>query len=495
MKALLSRIERIAARRSHAPALSDERTSLSYGEFLRVVHETVARIPEGRIGLLLGNGAPWAVCDLAVHLRRAVCVPLPPFFTDRQLAHVVADAGLDCILTDQPGRAAALTHRDPDMELDIAGRALAGFRVEHGGSPDLPAATGKITYTSGTTGTPKGVCLTTDSLLRVTESLCAAVGADNQDRTLSLLPLSTLLENIAGVYAPLWAGAHAHLPDLAVCGSLGSAGPDPARLVRTLGEVRPTSLVVVPALLKLLVETAATGAPLSAGLRFIAVGGAPVAATLLQRARTLGMPVFQGYGLSEAASVVSINLPGADRPDSVGRPLPHVGVRIAADGEVCVRGATLLGYVGHPGTDAAEVRTGDLGHLDSEGFLHLTGRKKTAFATAYGRNVAPEWVESELTGHPAVLQVAVFGEGRPFNVAVLVPAPSRAGDVPAAVAAANRRLPDYARVRRWVVADEPFTAANGLARGAGAVDREAVGDRYHAAINSLYEDNHVTHVL
>jgi long-subunit acyl-CoA synthetase (AMP-forming) len=495
MGPLLSRIERYAVQRPHAPALDDERTALTYGELCRAVHETAARLPVGRVGLLLGNGIPWAVCDLAVHLRGAVCVPLPTFFSDRQLEHVVADAGLDCIITDQPVRGIELVRRESDLDFSVADRRLYGFRIRRGNGSDLPGGTGKITYTSGTTGAPKGVCLAGHSLQNITESLCAAVDAGSGDRTLSLLPLSTLLENIAGLYAPLWAGAHAHVPALAACGSVGPAGPNPARLIRTLAEVRPTSLVLVPALLKLLVETVAAGAPMPPDLRFIAVGGAPVAAALLDRARSLGLPVYQGYGLSEAASVVSLNLPGADRPASVGRPLPHAGVRIAADGEVCVRGETFRGYVGSPGMEAVEVRTGDLGYLDADGFLHLTGRKKTAFATAYGRNVAPEWVESELTGHPAVIQGAVFGEGRPFNVAVLVPNPSRPGDLPAAVAATNRRLPDYARVRRWVVADEPFTAANGLARGAGAVDRDAVAMRYRTEIESLYEDNHVKHVL
>jgi len=284
----------------------------------------------------------------------------------------------------------------------------------------------------------------------------------------------------------MWAGASARLAE---------HGADPGRLAHMLARARPTSLVLVPALLKLLVEYAAAGAPVPPELRFVAVGGAPVSGRLLERARALGLPVFQGYGLSEATSVVSLNLPGASQPASVGRALPHAGIRIDDDGEVLVRGALFLGYVGGGMSHSDEIATGDLGAMDAEGYLHIRGRKKTAFCTAYGRNVSPEWVESELTGHAAVTQAAVFGEGRTFNVAVLVANRCSTAEVVSAVAATNRELPAYARVRRWVLAQAPFTVANGLIRAAGTLDRGAVATRYHEQIRTLYEDTYADHVL
>jgi long-subunit acyl-CoA synthetase (AMP-forming) len=187
--------------------------------------------------------------------------------------------------------------------------------------------------------------------------------------------------------------------------------------------------------------------------------------------------------------VVCLNTPTAHRPGSVGRPLPHVRVRVGVDGEVRVLGQRFAGYLGEPplpGTPR-EWRTGDLGHLDADGYLHLTGRRRNVFITAYGRNVAPEWVERELTLEPAIAQAAVFGEARPWNAAVLVPAPGAGtAEVAAAVARANRTLPDYARVSRWVLADNPFTPERGLLTGTGRVRREAVLERYGERIESLY---------
>ena len=123
----------------------------------------------------------------------------------------------------------------------------------------------------------------------------------------------------------------------------------------------------------------------------------------------------------------------------------------------------------------------------SDGFLHLSGRRKSAFATAFGRNLAPEWVEGELTSHPDIAQAAVFGEGRPFNTAVLVPRPSASpAACERAVQEINARLPDYAQVGAWVLATEPFTPGNGLAGPAGTPRREAVHRHYRKEIDHLY---------
>jgi acyl-CoA synthetase (AMP-forming)/AMP-acid ligase II len=124
--------------------------------------------------------------------------------------------------------------------------------------------------------------------------------------------------------------------------------------------------------------------------------------------------------------------------------------------------------------------TGDLGGLDEDGFLHVLGRKREVLVTSFGRNVSPEWVESELLGHPAVAQAAVTGEGLPSLVAVLVPRPGRAAGLAGAVEAANARLPDYARVGAFVVADEPFRRDNGLLTRGGTPDRAAIAARHVA---------------
>jgi long-subunit acyl-CoA synthetase (AMP-forming) len=220
-------------------------------------------------------------------------------------------------------------------------------------------------------------------------------------------------------------------------------------------------------------------------LRFVAVGGARVSPALIERARALGLPVYEGYGLTECASVVALNTPEADRRGSVGQPLPHVGVRIAEDGEIAVSGTGFLGYVGQPFSEP-EFLTGDLGRLDADGFLHVEGRRKHVLITSFGRNVAPEWPEAELLAGAALAQAAVFGEGRPQLCAVLVPAPA-ASDAAIAeqVGAANARLPDYARIGQWVRAETPFAPQNGLATANGRVRRDAVWERYRERFDAL----------
>jgi len=487
MQAILDSIACFAEERPHHTAIVDNQVSLSYLELKQAIGQIAPALHLKRIGLLMSNGCAWAVLDLAAHCRGAACTPMPTFFSDNQLRHVIADAGLELIVTDQPERALALTQAVVESQITVAGTTLTCIVTPHTDGCSLPPHVTRITYTSGTTGQPKGVCLTGKAIELISVSLTDAVGAAGMDKSLTLLPLSTLLANIGGIYAPLYSGSTACVPDLAECGISGSTGVHADRFIAALQHYQPTVTVLVPHLLKILVEAAAQGEILPSSLRYIAVGGAPVAPVLLERAHALGLPVYQGYGLSEAASVVSMNVPGDDRIGSVGRPLPHAKVRIADDGEVIVGDALFSGYLGVPYRHTGEWATGDIGRIDSDGYLHITGRKKTAFATAHGRKLAPEWVESELTGMHSIAQAALFGEGRSFNVAVVVPSHARAArKIGPVIATLNRILPDYAQVRHWILAEEPFSARNGLANGTGALDRQAIAARYARQIEQLY---------
>jgi long-subunit acyl-CoA synthetase (AMP-forming) len=326
----------------------------------------------------------------------------------------------------------------------------------------------------------------------VAASLLEVVGTEAPQRHLSLLPLATLLENIGGIYLPLLAGATCVVPALKRVGLRGAAGLDAVRMVEALRRHQATSAIFIPQMLQALVTALEQGAEPLGHLRFLAVGGAPVSPRLLARARTLGLPVYEGYGLSECASVVALNIPGRDRPGSVGRLLPHVRLRFAADGEIEVAGSLFQGYLGTQETlHDAFWPTGDIGHLDESGFLHLTGRKKNMFITSFGRNVAPEWIERELTLLPAVAQAAVFGEARPWNVAVIWPRTGATGsEVEAGVRSANRELPDYARVSAWIAADEAFSVMNGQFTATGRPRRTEILKVYGARIDALYEDRH-----
>jgi long-subunit acyl-CoA synthetase (AMP-forming) len=248
-------------------------------------------------------------------------------------------------------------------------------------------------------------------------------------------------------------------------------------------------VILLPQTLAALVVALESGAPRLDSLRFAAVGGARVPETLLERAERVGLPVHEGYGLTECASVVALSRPGARRAGSVGQVLPHARVRIDERSEIYVSGAAVCGY----GPDAAapeEVATGDLGRLDADGFLYVTGRRKNVFITSFGRNVSPDWVEAELTRAPPIAQAALFGESRPWNVAVVVAAPmTRAHEIQRAIDSVNRDLPDYARVRDWVRADEPFTTLNGQLTPNGRNRRAAIWNRYRARIDACYFDS------
>lgn len=448
--------------------------------------EWLLRSGLNRVASRLDNGDGWCVLDLAVRRIGGVHVPLPTFFSDVQVRHALSSSGAQCVITamqaDIPAGAEALVgFLDEDR--------LACWRVARTSqAPALPPGTACITYTSGTTGQPKGVCLDAATLMEVANSLVGASSAISPRRHLCLMPLSTLLENVAGLYATLLAGAEIALPSLAEIGYTGATGLHVPTLLQCLHRYRPESVILVPQLLLALVMAAEQGATLPASLRYIAVGGGRVGPSLMARAQALGLPVFEGYGLTECGSVVALNRPGAIRAGSVGQVLPHARVLIV-DGEICVHGVKALGYLGDTALPDGPVRTGDLGHLDADGFLYVTGRRKNVFITAFGRNVSPEWVESELLAHPAIAQAIVWGEGRADNVAVLVPRRPDADDeaLAHAIAKVNSGLPDYAQISRMVRVAAAFTTADGLLTANGRPRRDAVLARYAAEIDASYE--------
>ena len=487
---LQSAIDRAPADRI---ALDDGSRAVGYGELAALLpaeRRRCAGLGE-RHALLADNGVSWAITDLALHLERLASVPLPGYFTDAQLTHLLDDAGIDCLHTDDPVRARRLlpgwTAGDASP---VTGLASLRRRLDAGARPALPPGTVKVTYTSGSTSEPKGVCLGADDLETVAASLAGAAESLGVRRHLCLLPLATLLENVGGVYAPLLSHATCLLPSSTATG-MRYSGPDVPRLLGCIASARPESLILVPELLKLLVLAAGQGWPVPPTLRYVAVGGASVPVDLLEAADAAGLPVYEGYGLSECASVVTLNTPEARRRGSAGRPLPHARVRIADDGQVMVSGVTLRGYLGGeqraPGSEWA---TGDLGEFDADGYLYVRGRLRNLYITSYGRNVAPEWVEREIAQSPAVRHVMVHGEARPWAVALVVPAREEvtADAIGRAIAAANRRLPDYAQVRRWARVDAPFTLADGLLTANGRLRRAAIVERHAALIESLYRD-------
>ncbi|KAF0842880.1 long-subunit acyl-CoA synthetase (AMP-forming) [Methylovorus glucosotrophus] len=502
---ILTTIQQHAETRPDHTALRGSHVSIPYKSLPAEINAAAAFIqqsglPQERpqaVAIAMENDPAWAVLDLACLQLQLPVVPLPGFFSPQQIMHAIQDAGIDTLFCQQPmvmeqlllAQGYRIVRKHHQL---VGGQLVSRLQFENPEPRALPAGTAKVTYTSGTTGQPKGVCLSAQAMEQVSRSLADATAASAEDSHLSILPLSTLLENIAGLYLPLLVGATTTLYSSSRVGLSGASGLNVPQLLRTIQETNPTTLLLIPELLRALVMAAESGWVPPASLRLIAVGGARVAPRLLQRAVELGLPVCEGYGLSECASVVAFNAPGQQRPGSVGKLLPHVQLAFASDGELLVAGSTLLGYAAQPAIHVTYWPTGDIGYLDKDGYLHITGRKKNIYITSYGRNVSPEWVESELALSPVIAQVAVFGEARPWSVAVIVPHVS--GDITAqieaAVQQANQTLPDYARVQQWILAEHPFSPQNQQLTPNGRLRRDAIWQQYAARINPLYEREH-----
>lgn len=485
-----------AALRSRAPcepALVGSRIALTYGALLDDIDALAEELMRRHVRILascLPNGPAWIVADLAALRAGVVHVPLPSFFTDEQRLHALRAAGVDAVLEPSVRGPA------PTEVIAVAGERLAlSRRIVP--VPSLPSGTRKIIFTSGTTATPKGVCLG-EATLTVAEGLVQALAPAQIRRHLCALPLPLLLENIAGVHAPLLSGATVVVPHPDEVGLRGSSSFQPAALDAAIRRYRAESVIVLPQMLRAwgAWRTAVAAAPLPT-LKFIAVGGAHVGAEVIAQARLSGLPAYEGYGLSEAGSVQTLNLPHADRPGTAGRALPHTRLRVDDEGQIWVAGSLMLGYLGADrAVSPAWWPTGDLGRIDADGFLHIDGRRRNVLITSFGRNVSPEWVESELQGSPAVAQAVVFGDGAPQLTAVLWPAGAETGEseLAQAVESANARLPDYARVAHWIRARAPFAAASGLATANGRPKREAIEQIHRDALDTTIRSGTLHHM-
>lgn len=473
MNALLKQIQGWAQTKPDAVALRDAHESLTYAAlWARLEHtaEHVRHGPPGPVSLRCDNGIAWILMDLACQWTDRVLLPLPGYFTDAQVQHAQAQAG------------AAIACEEP---IDAAAPWGQVTPLNHP-AVALPPGTSKITFTSGSTGQPKGVCLSAAHQIVVAERLNAVIDP-NARVHLCCLPLPTLLENIGGVYVPLWRGGTVvALPQIDL-GFHGSRLINLSALLQQITVHEPHSLILVPQLLSLLTRAVASGWQPPASLTFLAVGGSRVAPALIERARALGLPVYEGYGLSECGSVVSLNTPGADRPGSAGRVLPGVTVSLDTDGRIRVSGSAFLGYIGDPDTAGQdEVDTGDLGWFDGDQFLHLQGRHKNLLINSYGRNISPEWVESSVLAEPQILECWVFGDARPACHAFIY-APELSDDaVDHALQRTLQDLPDYAQIAHWDRLDTPLAAHPAFMTANGRPRRDRMAQHLAARLEAAY---------
>jgi long-chain acyl-CoA synthetase len=574
MPTLPERLARTAAARGDAPAFrqaADGRWSiLTWAEAERTARRLAAGLavagvrPRDRVLLWGRNSARWVLGDLAILTGAGVTVPVYETSSAEQAEHILraTDAPLAFLgprqyqaaaAAWQPGRSAlrtvVLLEGPPPAEPMPGVRVLTWEELEAlaGDSdakprppkPDDPAT---IVFTSGTAGVPKGAVFDHRAVARITDALLEVVPATADDRVLSYLPLAHSIERLLSVYLPVTVGGSVWFAEGA------------ERVPANLRDCRPTVFVGVPRVWEKFVEgidaksaqapryqRALLAAARSFGrsrrrgplrrlfdrlvfrrlrravgldrARLLLSGGAPIRCDTVAELHALGLPVLDAYGQTETV-VTSLNTPAAHRSGSVGRPLPGMAVRTAADGEIEVRSETL--FRGYWGDEAATreaftpdgwLRTGDLGRLDADGFLHITGRKKALLITSGGKNVAPEPLEAELAAVPGVAQAMVIGDGRKYLAALLTldaaaarrlapdgpaDAESLAADarvltaVRAGVEAVNRRRAPCEQVKRFRLLPRPFTAEAGEVTPTQKVRRAVVAERHADLIERLY---------
>lgn len=503
MQHLFESLARHAQQFPDREAIVTAQKTLSYADLQQRVTQLSLEFSHSkaqRLALWGSNTADWIVVDLAAQKAGMTVIPVPLFFTAAQVQHLLQDSQTDvlCVLNDSAEIPQVL---QPVLgEIQLKAQATSAFFQgqlfsvqQQDASPHVPfrdvAHPVKVTYTSGSTGTPKGVCLSAATIQSITTALSQALQSSQLGRHLCLIPFATLLENIAGVYVSLNMGRTVVVGEVNQFGLMSNHQFDVTRFVHAVQKYQIESVILLPQMLKAIVEYLALNADVDlSSLKFIAVGGGKVSADLLKQSQQFNLPVYEGYGLSECASVVSLNVPEARKIGSVGRVLPHVQVKIAANGEVVVKGNAMLGYMHElqaGQTEVAEIHTGDAGYFDAEGYLYITGRIKQVIISSFGRNISPEWVEANSLSESEIQQIAIFGEAQPYLSAVIYAAAETSdAQLATAIQRANTRMPDYAQIQQWCRAPQAFSLTNHMLTDNGKLRRAVIQQHFQSALTT-----------
>ncbi len=425
------------------------------------------------IAISMDNSPAWVVVDLAALESGIWTLPLPPFFNSAQRQNALDNSACEFLITDTMPE-----NKKYKLATEVAGSTLYITETySQKESASVQPKTAKVTFTSGSTGNPKGLCLSLQNMSSTALAVAEKIGELEVKNHVSVLPLAVLLENVAGVYAALLAGVPCIVPSLRISGMAAQPTPNCSTLFSLLSNHNSHSCILVPELLKGLCEVALKGKDVTTlDSRFLAVGGARVGEGLLRLAHSYQLPVYEGYGLSEACSVISLNTPSKNKVGSAGKLLHHQQVTISEDGELILKQPGFLGYCGSDKPAPNVLATGDICSIDNDGYLHVVGRKKNTLITSMGRNVSPEWIESELLAEPALLQVLVRCDNDDQLVA-LVFSTQDDETVSENIACANNRLPSYAQVLQWSRV-HPFTQPEGTLTGNGKTRRDAIDKLY-----------------
>ena len=497
--------------------------------------------PGDRVGLLGENRVEWMIADLGILAAGGVTVSPHAALSARQIHFQMLDAGARWLFVSSAAQFDKVRQvRDelPDLKGVVTFDTLAaGAGTEswnlflRRGRQSLvrheaelvrresrlgPGDLATIMYTSGTTGNPKGVMLTHGNILSNVDQCLEAEPILPDDVALCWLPLSHIYARTCDFYERVIAGSPVCLSE-----SVDS-------VVTDIKEIQPTHISCVPRFYEKIL--AAIGSPDPAvtsqrlrdlfgpRIRFLGSGGAPLPWPIEQTLRAAGLPILPGYGLTESAPVLSFNLTCQSKPGTAGRVLPGVEIKIAPDGEILARGPNImLGYWNNPEATAETVNdgwlhTGDLGTIDTDGFLTITGRSKELLVLSNGKKVIPTYLEGLLVADEWIDQAVVYGEGRHYLTALLVPdwghiRRAFAGRVPGSATedelaghpvvrnklqtCVTKRLADvagYEQVKKFHILPQPFTVAAGELTVSLKTRRGVIFERYRDELAALYRE-------
>ncbi len=535
--------------------------------------------PGDRVAILSDNCPEWIVVDQAVLGLGAIVVPLYTTSGVEETAHVISDSGAKVIAANGPEmikKLLGLGASIPDVTTIVAMHPGAESAPAANGTPAvMPAASvsaetpaaivegssedlATIIYTSGTTGASKGVMLSHGNLLANSEDSLAALGLNDTDMTLSHLPIAHSFERTAGYYTVALAGG-----TIAFAESLG-------QIASNLTEVEPTVVLTVPRLLEVIhsrvMRTVETSPPmrqrlfrmaLAAGeqaaeyrnrgkpvppllalsmalfrrlvfarvraifgsrIRYLISGGAPLPTEINRFLSAAEVPIVEGYGLTEAAPVVAVNLHnGKTRIGTVGLPLARIQVDTAPDGELLLRGPNIMkGYYKLEAETKEAIdengwlHTGDIAKVDVEGYISITDRKKEIIVLSGGKNISPAYVESKLTGDKFISQACVIGDRRKHLAALVVPDYENLGDflaenkldpknadalakspalrtlVQGRIREINKQLSDVEAIAAFTIVPQPFSQETGELTPSLKVRRKVVQAHFKDQIDSMY---------
>jgi long-chain acyl-CoA synthetase len=534
-----------------------------------------------RLAILSENRPEWAVTDFACLACRCADVPVYPTLPAHQIEYILRDSGavaVCCSSVAQLGKILEIRGNLPALKTIIvfdegaaSGGALTFDAVLERGRAALarypswradalavkPDDLATLIYTSGTTGDPKGVMLTHGNITSDVVAGLQVLDLRGTDECLSFLPLSHIFERMAGHYCMTQMGAiinyatsietvpleMAELKPTVVCSV-------PRLYEKIYARVLENAMAGSPLKQKIFLwakrigeawaELAIEGKPVPAGLglqyrvayrlvftklaarvggrlRFFVSGGAPLSADIARFFFAAGLPIMEGYGLTETSPVITVNGFGRARLGSVGKVVPGVEVKIAGDGEILTRGPNVMkGYYNKPEATAEAIdadgwfHTGDIGELDADGFLRITDRKKDIIVTAGGKNIAPQPIENSVKSNPFVLNAVMIGDKRKYPIMLVVPNmetlrkwaatqgmggkddAALLGDIvvhnklTGEIKKTLRDLAQFEMPKKFLIIDTDFTIERGELTPTLKVKRRVVEKLYHDRIEELY---------